>query len=105
MNEQAKQKVLLGVFAVLVIAAGSFWFMSGSKTSMTTRNNAPLVRKVRSTDSSSKPNVKKVERSSRKTPTLERKERADVKRSDVRRKTRRTAGKKLEKKKKAVPAS
>jgi len=107
MNEQTKQKVLVGFLAVLIIGAGSFWYM-GRDTSSSNVNYAsgPTQRRQRVEKEVA---TKDIRKRSRKEPArakvTERRERAASDKKKTSRRTRkRSQGKKV-KKEKLVPAS
>lgn len=109
MDEQKKQKVIIGVLAVLMLGAGSFWYMSRETTdeNMQQFKSGPVVRKERkkADQSAKKTRKKRVAKAPSERKAFVRKQRDDSERTSATRKKRRRSGAKKVKKDKLVPAS
>lgn len=109
MDEQKKQKVLVGILAVLILGAGSVWYMSRDDSSSSQQNveSGPAVRKQRkqSTQTVKKIRKKREQKASKTKTAVVRKQRDDTDRSTATRKKRVRRGDKKIKKEKLVPAA
>lgn len=109
MDEQKKQKILIGVLAVAILGAGGFWYMGRDASSNNQANvtAAPTKRRVREKKESTTKRTRR--KRERKEATANqgssRRERVEAERTtSSRRKRARGSGKKV-KKKKITPAS
>ena len=103
MEKQKKQIILLAVFAVAALGAGSYFFLTrdtGSAASRMTRDR-PAERRVRETTARDKKRgerrVKKDRREKAKVTAAERRERTATTKKKSERRTRRTTRKKVKK--------
>jgi len=109
MDQQAKQKVLIGVLAVLAIGAGSYYFLAGGDgPAQVVQNTGPVEQKARVVETEK---VKERQttraadvRDSDEGPA-ERSERVQEERDDGERRTRRSGGPEKKSKVKNAPAA
>lgn len=109
MDAQKKQKVLLGVVAVLALGAGTYYFVlrDSGTSNQSAGAGGPTARKQVSKKEDNKPARKATSKANlpkSEPTTVERKEREAVENSGVERKKKRT-DKKEEKKKTIAPAA
>lgn len=109
MDEQKKQKVLIGVVAVLALGAGSYWYVgrdSGGESATVVKTGA-TKRKERTKDVTTGRKAGRKARSNSKSNTkvIKRKERSEVDRKTNTRKKRSRRDRKKVKKESLVPAA
>lgn len=109
MDQQAKQKVLIGVLAVLAIGAGSYYFLAGGDgPKQVQQDTGPVVQKERAvvTETTKERKTSRATdvRDSDEAPA-ERSERVMEEQDEGERRTRRTGGPEKKNKKKDAPAA
>jgi hypothetical protein len=106
MNEQAKQKILLGVLAILILGAGSFWFLGRESSSSSNDYSPGPARRRQRVQVDEVKNTRKPVRSKRtEAEATKRRERQETAKSQPSRKRGRRGNTDKVKKKKIAPAA
>ena len=109
MDQQQKQKVMIGVLAVLAIGAGSYWFLSGDsgpqQVQTNTSNEGPKARVVETAEVKQRTSTRGADARDTEEVKAERAERVIEDRDDGAQRTRRTGGPEKKSKVKNAPAA